>query len=108
MKDDGARFPGSHGARGPLTRAACTGVTPEPFVPDVYSYGYYISTLVRRNGLPSGSLDSLEAALAEMAARNLKPGPNAFTPFAWLAFNFRDWEMGKVRRPSCGACAAAG
>lgn len=96
------------GARGPLTRAARTGTAPEPFTPDVYSYTYYISTLVRENGKPKGKLESLDAALAEMKALGLKPGPPAFTPFAWLAFNLTNWEMGKVRLPSRCACAAAG
>jgi hypothetical protein len=89
-------------------RAARSDTTPEPFTPDAYSYTYYISTLVRQNGIPSGNLDLLDAVLAEMQARDLKPGPHAFTPFAWLAFTLRDWEMGKVRLLSLCACTAAG
>ena len=110
MKEDGARprQAAVRRARGPLTHAARTGTTPEPFTPDVYSFTYYVSTLVRHRGQPVGNLNSLDAALAEMNALGLKPGPPVFTPFAWLAFHLSDWDMGKVRPPSRHACAAAG
>ena len=97
MKEDGARSPGRV-ARAGRSRAARTGTTPEPFAPDVYSYTYYISTLVKENGMPKGSLDTLDAVLNEMQARGIKLGPQLFTPFAWLAFHLDDWKMGQVRR----------
>ena len=57
--------------------------------------------------MPKGSLDTLDAALNEMAARGIQPGPQVFTPYAWLAFNLNDWKMAQVqlrsRRRSCTA-----
>lgn len=72
-------------------------MTPVPFEPDVFSYQHYLSTCVKQNGKPAGSLESLTAALEEMAARGIVPRSQTFTPFAWLAFHVNDWPMAKVR-----------
>jgi len=103
MDEDGARCGRQRRAQAALTLAARAGVTALQFLPDVYSYQYYLSTLVSEKGSDkgsaNGSLESLDAVLAEMKARGITPKQATFNPFAWLAFNLTDWNMGKVRQP---------
>ena len=96
---------GRRGARGRSRLLRLAGTTPLAFEPDVYSYQHYISTLVKENGQPKGSLDELDAVLLDMKQRGVSPKGSIFTPYAWLAFSLNDWAMGKVR-PGASACAS--